>query len=272
MSSYIEKIKALTEDHSSPELRIETMGQFQVYLNNTPISTKVWGRDKTLQLLQFLVTSRHRRGLHKEQIIDRLWEESNGEVGDRDFKVALHGINKALEPHRKSRTEPRYIHRQGLTYQLDLDRIWLDIKVIEELISIGNEVSASSSEIAQKAYSEAIKLYKGPYMPNRMYEDWSSEERERIQVLILNTLVTLAELVEETNPIESIRLCQKALQIDQSWEEAYRIQMAAYIHKGNRPQALKTYSECERILDKEFGIDPLPQTKALLRKIEMIGI
>jgi DNA-binding SARP family transcriptional activator len=44
--------------------------------------------------------------------------------------------------------------------------------------------------------------------------------------------------------------------------------MQAYLEKGNRPMALKTYQQCERVLDEEFGIAPLPETRALLRKIK----
>jgi len=272
MSTYLEKIDALLQPGSDVDLKIETMGHFQVSINEHVIDSKSWGRDKTLQLLEFLITSRHRKGLHKEQIISRLWEDADGEAGDRDFKVAMHGINKALEPDRKSRTEPKYIFRQGLTYQLNFNHIWLDIIAIEELIAIGNEVLITEPKVAIKAYSEAIKLYNGPYLPNRLYMDWSSESRERIQVLILGAMINLAQLLVDSNPMESIRQCQKALLIDHTWEDAYRTQMTAYINNGNRPMALKTYAECERVLEEEFGISPLPKTKSLLKEIEQIGI
>ena len=96
-------------------MHVQTFGNFQVWREDEKISSKDWGRDKTIQLFQFLVTARHRHGLHKEQIVDRLWEEAS----DKNFKVALHGINKTLEPNRKSRTEAKYILRQGVTYQLN---------------------------------------------------------------------------------------------------------------------------------------------------------
>jgi len=89
-------------------------------------------------------------------------------------------------------------------------------------------------------------------------------------LLILGTYITLAEILLDENPIESIRLSQNALEIDATWEDAYRIQMQAYIAKGNRPQALKTYMKCEVILEEEYGISPLPETKMLLQKIEEI--
>jgi len=246
------------------------LGNFQVWREGTAISAKEWGRDKTIQLFQFLIGSMHRRTLHKEQIFDRLWEDLDTKSAAQTFKVALHGINKTLEPDRKKRTDPRFINRQGITYQLNQNDIWLDAFAVEQYIILGNEAMRTEPSIAIKTYKEALKLYKGIYLPNRLYEDWSSAERERIQLIVLNTTVSLGELLIEDNPMESVRLAQEALLIDNTWEDAYGLQMQAYAKKGNRPMAIKTYRQCEQILKKEFGISPLPETKKLLQAIEAI--
>ena len=78
------------------------------------------------------------------------------------------------------------------------------------------------------------------------------------------------EILLKENPTESIRLAQNAIAIDPTWEDAYSLQMQAYIAKGNRPQAIKTYQKCVDVLDEEFGIDPLPETRKLLKEIESI--
>ena len=262
------KIVELITKKKSASLHVQTLGNFQVWREDEKISAKDWGRDKTIQLFQFLVTARHRHSLHKEQIVDRLWEEAS----DKNFKVALHGINKTLEPNRKSRTEAKYILRQGVTYQLNTNEIWIDADALENFIAIGNQALGNQPEVAERAYQEAIELYEGIYLPNRLYEDWSSEERERLQILALGAMITLGELLVEKNPMETIRLAQQALLIDSAWEDAYRLQMEAYLQKGNRPMAIKTYQQCEKILEKEFGIEPLPETQQLLRKIKGVGI
>lgn len=245
------------------------MGNFQVWRAGIPIANKEWGRDKTIQLFQFFLTARHRHALHKEQIVNRLWEDIDN--GDQTFKVALHGVNKVLEPNRKSRTDPQYMLRQGITYQLNLKDIWVDVVAVEQLIKIGNDAIIDHPKQAIDAYQKAVTLYEGAFLPNRLYEDWSSAERERIQLLVLNTTVALGELLIEENPIESIRLAQQALLIDSTWEDAYRLQMEAYLKKGNRPMSIKTYQQCEAVLAKEFGISPLPETKALMKKIAAIS-
>lgn len=247
-------------------IRIQTLGQFHLWLHNEKVDSKKWGRDKTVQLLQYLISNRQRHALHKEKIMDHLWEDGD----DRDFKVALHGVNKVLEPERPSRTEPSFVIRQGISYQLNLEKVWIDVEALEQYIIIGNEAFGEDQAIAKEAYKEAIALYRGVYLPNRVFEDWSSEEREKIQILILGAYVILAEILLNENPLESIRLAQCAIAIDNTWEDAYRLQMQAYIKKGNRPQAIKAYQKCADVLDKEYGIEPLPTTKNLLKEIENI--
>jgi two-component SAPR family response regulator len=264
MSDPLEHIR---QQQQQAEIQVFTLGSFSVWRHGQAVPDKEWGRDKTIQLFQYFVTARHRKAQHKEQIMDRLWEE-DGDSGDQNFKVALHGVNKVLEPNRKSHSEARYVIRQGLTYQLDRTHIWVDADALEAYIACGNQWLHTQPARAQEAYRAAIDLYKGTFLPNRIYEDWSCDERERLQVLTLGTITTLSGLLLEENPMESIRLAQQALIMDVTCEEAYRLQMNAWFRRGNRPMVIKIYRQCERVLDDEMGIEPLPETKKLLKMIE----
>lgn len=264
MLSLLQELQELENFQKNAIIRIETLGNFCAWRNQQKINHKEWGRDKTIQLLQYLISYRKKNALHKEKIMDNLWENWN----DRDFKVALHGIHKILEPNRPSRTEPTFIIRQGVSYQIDLEKVCIDVEILEKYIVIGNKSFGNDNDIAKQAYQNAIDLYKGSYLPNRIYKDWTSEEREKAQLLILGAYITLAEILVDEKPLESIRLAQNALNIDSAWEDAYRIQMKAYIARGNRPQAIKTYKKCEVVLKEEYNITPLPETKKLLQEIE----
>lgn len=266
MSHLKDKLQELKQFEENAIIRIQTLGQFNLWREKEKVDSKQWGRDKAVQLLQYLISNRQRHALHKEKIMDHLWEDGD----DRDFKVALHGVNKVLEPNRPSRTEPTFVIRQGVSYQLNSEKVWIDAAALEQYVIIGNEAFGEDQTISKAAYKSAITLYQGVYLPNRIFEDWSSEEREKIQILILGAYVILAEILLKDNPLESIRLAQCAIAIDNTWEDAYRLQMQAYIIKGNRPQAIKAYQKCADVLDQEYGIDPLPATKNLLKEIENI--
>ncbi len=252
--------------NANAALRVCTLGGFRVWLNGDDIPVAAWGREKALHLFQFLITQRMQgQRLHKEQIIERLWPELEIDGGDRDFKVALHAVNKVLEPDRKPRTEPHFIQRYETTYDLNLEDIWIDALAFERLVAAGNQTADRT--LAIDYYQHALELYQGDFLPERRYEDWSSAERERLQVLALGLMTTLARLLLSSSPLESIRLTQHALAIDPVWENAYRIQMQAYLAQGNRPMAIRTYQQCVKALRRELDIDPLPETRAIYEQI-----
>ena len=82
MSELLKDFNLLEDFKNNAEIRIKTLGSFSVVRNETIIDSKDWGRDKTLQLLQYFISSRKKNALHKEQIMDNLWQDWN----DRDFK------------------------------------------------------------------------------------------------------------------------------------------------------------------------------------------
>lgn len=257
-----------TPQPSQPGLRVQTLGSFRVWRDGQEIESAAWSREKALHLFQFLITMRRQAPhLHKEQIIDRLWPELSSSEGDRDFKVALHTLNKVLEPARKARAAPKFITRFDLTYGLDLAEIWIDADEFERLLAAGTQALPHNPDRAAELFKQALALYLGDYLPERRFEDWCSSERERLQVLALGLMTTLADLLLADNPLESIRLTQHVLTIDPVWENAYRTQMQAYHLQGNRPMAIKTYRRCVATLDEELAIPPLPETDALYRQI-----
>lgn len=254
-------------------LRVRTFSGFRVWRHGLEIPISAWKREKALHLFQFLITMREQSArMHKEQIIDYLWPDVDLETGNQNFKVALHALNKVLEPERKPRSEPLFIQRNDLTYSINADTIWIDAKVFENYIAAGNQILVEDKNAAQIYYQQALELYQGDYLPERRYDDWSSAERERLQVLALGMMTILADLMLEQNALESIRLTQRVLNIDPIWEDAYRIQMKAYISQGNRPLAVRTYQQCVKVLDQELGIPPLPETESLLREITKLGL
>jgi DNA-binding SARP family transcriptional activator len=251
-------------------LRVQTLGGFRAWRDGSEVASTAWGREKALHLFQFLVTMRGRY-LHKEQIVDRMWPTLDWDTSNRDFRVALNAVYKALEPERKARSDSRFVQRNGLAYGLYMDRAWVDADAFESLVKAGNRAQPDDQDAAIEYYQAAVQLYEGDYLPERRYEDWASTEQERLQVLALGTMTALGKLLLERSPLESVRLTQRVLSEDPVWEDAYRVQMQAYQAQGNRPLALRTYQRCVQMLELEFGVGPLPETVELHEEIRGIG-
>jgi LuxR family maltose regulon positive regulatory protein len=253
-------------------LRIQTLGMFRVWLDGELLPNVVWKREKAQRLLQFLITIRlndSHQVMPKERIVTELWPTLDEDRADRDFKVALNALNDALEPDRSSRSLSAFITRYGLAYGLNPDG---DIEIDAERFRLGLKTAArlerEDVDAAIDAYREAIDRYAGDYLPDALYEDWASLERERLQTLYLSGAMRLAALlIQQDGYQESIHLCQSVLMIDRYWEEAYRLMMISHARRGNRPLALRVYEQCQQALQEGLGLEPMADTTELYDRI-----
>lgn len=253
--------------HPGYTLRIETLGGLRVWLGDEELGDKDWQRGKAKELFQLLVTKRQ-HPLAKEEIFSMLLPQPDEKSANRDFKVALNALNSALEPHRRARTNPYFIVRSGSAYQLHAGAAYqLDAVEFEQRMKNGLE--AEHVQEAVDALEQGLSMYKGDYMPDRRYDDWCIEERERLQVLFLRGAERLAQLYTDLGQYnKAIRWCEVILQKDSCWEEAYRLLMHCHLQLNNRHQAIKWYRKCVDVLQEELGIEPMPQTKQFYRKLK----
>lgn len=242
----------------SASLRVQTLGMFRVWLGNEPLPSVVWKREKAQRLFQFLITVRlndSHQMLPKERITAELWPTLDAGRADRDFKVALNALNDALEPHRPVRTLSTFVTRHGLAYGLDPDAaIAIDAEEFRLGLRDAARLERDDPSAAIDAYRDALDCYAGDYLPDALYEDWASLERERLQTLYLTGAMRLAALLlDEGGYQEAIHLCQPVLMIDRYWEEAYRLMMLSHALRGNRPLALSVYEGVPRRAARQPG-------------------
>lgn len=257
------------ELHPGYTLRIRTLGTFAVYRGRHEITAREWQREKAKQLFQLLVTHRT-QVLQKEQIIEMLWPGADPATAYRDFKVAMNALWSALEPNRAARSGSFFVLRQGSAYGLNLaSGFWLDADEFAKQVNRGLSLMARGQhEAGARALRRGLDLYQGDYLEALRYEDWCTEERERLQVLYLRATEALAHHAVEKGDYEAaIHLCDRIIARDRGWEEAYRLLMFSYYRLGNRAMALRVYDRCVQNLAEELGIEPAQATRQLYERI-----
>ncbi len=254
--------------HPGYQLRVQTFGQFMVWRGAELVSPREWQRKTARQLLQLLLSYRH-EVLDRDQIVDLLWPELDPENGRRNFKIAFNALCQALEPDRPPRAPSAYILREGTMYGLRPEAdVWLDVAAFETAVTEGDQLLSGDAPRAMQAYRQALTLHQGQFLAECRYEEWCSEERERLITLYLRSADRLAQaLAEAALWEETIRVCQVILAQDNCWEQAYRLMMQAYAELGNRAQALRTYHRCVDYLQRELGVPPTAVTTDLYTQI-----
>jgi DNA-binding SARP family transcriptional activator len=248
------------ELHPGYQLRVQTLGGFQVWRGADAIPVNGWRREKARQLFQILLTYRH-TPLDRDQVCEFLWPEADPATAQRNFKITLNTLYQVLEPERDPGADSAFILREGSTYSLrPAADLWLDAEQFMQSVRQSIRSGGADLEPLQKA----VNLYTGEYLPDTCYETWSAEERERLAALFLEASDHLVELLlEQSRYAEAVDLAQRVLAQDNCWERAYRHLMLAYDKLGDRGQVGRAYQRCVQTLREELDVSPAPETQAL---------
>ena len=255
-----------SDNHPGYTLRIQTLGKFRLQLGNRVIAESDWQRGKAKELFEFFITNKNKL-VDREEIFREIWPDQDEDAANRSFKVSLNSLLKTIEPHRKAREESYFIKRNGAFYGINPDSVYqLDAVLFEEWVSEG--LIEKDPYQAKELLERGLKLYEGDYLPDHRFADWCLTERERLQVIFLRAAEMLAQVAVRLTDFElSIHWCESILMEEDTWEEAYRLLMYCYYQKNNRPQAIKWYNKCKKILHAELGVEPMEATKEMYRMI-----
>lgn len=254
--------------HPGYQLRARLLGAFSLRRGAESVSANEWKRQKARQLFLFFLT--HSQTLwEREQITDQLWPELDLDTSERDFKIAYNALTNVLEPQRERHAPSAYILRDGSRYGLRPEAdIWFDTQEFDEQIQQGDALFAHDEAQAIACYQQALTLYRGEFLQEYPFEEWTSAERERLLTQYLRTSERVAtHLLAQGNWEETLQTAQAILNHDACWENAYRLLMTAYAHMGNRTQAVRTYRRCLETLQSELGVPPTEATVQLWQQI-----
>lgn len=257
------------QTHPGFTLQAQTLGPFRTWRGSEPVPAQEWHRVKARHLFQLLLIHRGNY-LQKEQILDRLWPDMPARSAEKHFKVALNMMQSVIEPNRPPRAPSFFVRRREGCYGLmPGESLLTDCDRFEQNIEQGRQAQeAGDLMLAIKHYRQAVDLYRGDFLEQSLYEDWTIEERERLLGLYLRTAERLARLhLQNGQPAEAIALCKAILSRDDCWEAAYRLLMVAYQRRGNRPQALRTFEHCTQVLKESLDVPPMEQTVKLHERI-----
>lgn len=134
--------------------------------------------------------------------------------------------------------------------------IWLDVTAFEKEAHLRSELEA------------AVTLYMGDLAQGVEADDFIFTRREEFRTRYLKKLKSLIQTCLEEESFESaVHWARKIITQDQWDEEAARLCMTAEYMAGNRASAIAQYKTLEENLQREIGVQPMPETMALYRDI-----
>jgi len=250
-------------------LSIYLFGSVQVYRDE---SRPMELRPTAKAMLAYLLLNRNRgshwTGHRREVLVGHFWGNQDERNARRCLSTTLWRLRRELEqgdlPHGTYlRTTPS--GEIGFNFESDH---WLDIDVFEKKIQQGMARPVPTMDAADaRALEEAQSLYTGELL-EECYGEWVFRERERLNLLYLNSLARLMRYFEYHEQYEQSLGCgQKILAIDPLREQVHRHMMRLYMKCGQRTLAVQQYEACRAVLAEELHILPMAETQMLRDEI-----
>lgn len=260
---------ALAQAVQSPGLRIETFGQFRLWRDNQVID--VWERPQAETVLKLLLARRARggRAVAADELITRLWPDSDEEGGRKKLLPLISNARRTLEPDIEPR-DSHFILRSSNGYFFDLgEGVTWDLLSFREHLRQGRRL-AREERWAEAAVEleKGRALYRGDFLAEDRYTDWVIEMRREIAGDFCDLLTLLADVYAALGQYaQAIDAGETALRKDPLLEGVYRRLMRFHYCQGEKGQALRVYRDCLKLFEELFGESPTLATRELHQAI-----
>ena len=215
---------------------------------------------KTKALLIWLALH-PKRSQPRDRLAMMLWEDKDETQARHSLRQALSGLRKALGEHAGAlETGQDQVLLKGGHIRVDALRF-------DALLS---------GEHTGETLNEAVSLYGGNFLEgfnprSNSFDEWLMIQRSHYRERAVGAMSELLDYYLETQQWEQgVRLAIQLLGSDPLQERVHRRLMQLYTRLKRPADALRQYRQCRRVLSRELGVNPEPETQRLHREISRI--
>ena len=231
-----------------PALHVHLLGRVEVSADDgTPV--RLSGRHAQA-LFALLVLSRRTRS--RDALATDLWPDSDG-TSSAALRQALWLVRNAFNGAGLDPDAVLEVESETIGLQPDA-RIELDTDRFEECVL--NPDCATET---------AVELYRGD-LAEGLGHDCFAAERERLSDLFEDALSDVGEQRLRRGDLAAARrAAEELLARDPLREEAHALLISIHGLIGSRSQVVRQYRRLRAVLDRELGVEPLPESEATYR-------
>ncbi len=245
-------------------LAVHFLGDFDVFVDDEPV--RRWHGRKSQAVLQLLVLAAPRT-LAVDTVIDALWPETNYEAGRRNLHQAMYMLRRSLRGVAPDSGDPVSFERPDYRLSTDVD-VWSDVAEFERSVASGRRTASEHLLDALADLETAVGLYRGEFLEDALYDDWTFPHRDRLRRRFNEAATTLFDIYVQLRRLDSlVDLAHRVIEYDACNEAAHRRLIEAYDAQGKRHLAIQQFKTCERELSRHLGVAPAPETERLMRRL-----
>ena len=230
-------------------LCVYLLGPLRVELDGGAINLS---RRKVESLLVYLLL--HPEPQTREQLATLLWGDTADSQARHSLRTALATLRKEVDPDLLLVDRDRVQRNPAFPLWTDLDA----------LLAWEGKLESANSALFQRQ----LALWQGELAAG-LYDEWLTGEREYYRARLLKLFLQVTQTLRTRSDYgAAIAVAQQILTVDPANEEAHQHLMFCYVAAGDRPAALRQYEQCERALQADLDVPPMPATTALYQWIK----
>ncbi len=248
-------------------LSVHLFGTFQAFLNGKPING--W-RKKSEAVFKYLIVHRV-VPVHREKLFELFWPHLDPQSARNCLNVTVHALRQNLQQTATSNvTDSLLLFASDRYYFHPYLHIWTDIDAFTNYITLSKLALNRADPADALAYCEiASVLYRGHFLENDCYEEWTTHHREHLKSACITLLAQQSQLYfKSRNYTAALDSSRKILEYDDCNEEAHCKVMRCYYALGLRGLALHQYQVLYDILRRELDVRPMDETTRLYEQIK----
>ncbi len=236
-------------------LSLQLLGTPQISLNEIPLNEIPSG--KNLALLAYLALE---NGPHpREKLAALLWSDQPQARAQSNLRMALYTLNQILP---NVLIADRASVRLNPAMPLKVDLLTLQTTAKQPTASL-NELQ-TTAQLWRGELLQGLSLSRAP-----LFEEWHTLRLERARLDLFGLLERLSNLAQQSGQAESaISALRQWLSLEPWSENTHRRLILALARAGLYTEALAQYETCRAILQRELGLEPMPETHQLAEQIK----
>ncbi|HXF63107.1 MAG TPA: tetratricopeptide repeat protein, partial [Caldilineaceae bacterium] len=248
------------------DLRLWLLGPPQITLAGHAVTGFV--STKVQALLFYLALTG--RAQARPTLADLFWPEMAEGAAQASLRKALSNLRQLL---------PDYlaIDRQQVSLAAGIapwvDALALEAEVRARLAANNPETPPEPAELAQ--LDQVLSHYRGDFLEGFFlrqapeFETWLMTQRAYYRSLAVSGLQMLVyAYYRQDEPARSCHYARRLLKLEPWHEETHCLLMEQLARMGQRSAALAQFGVCRQVLADELGVEPGPETLALLEQIK----
>jgi DNA-binding SARP family transcriptional activator len=240
------------------QLELTLLGGTQIHLGNHLVTG--FRSSKAIALLSYLAVTG--APIPRPVVADLFWRDMSESHANDNLRVTLSNLRNLVGAH-------LLITRHSIAFDRK-SRHWLDVR--EFCAAVENQVQAVTIE----QLKAAADLYRGDFMAGfhvrdaPAFEDWASIQQMKLRdqaVRVFHTLVAHYARQSSAGRGPAVDYGWRLLALEPWQEEIHQLLMLLLAAGGQSAAANLQYENCKRLLWKESGVEPSPETDEMIARI-----